>query len=1039
MNNLVLDSLMQDESLHSLLQKSADLYWLSEIYDFDSEYSDSELEILVRMSLLYTTVSLLEEKNDEESLEYAYKILLALKIKDKRTLEIFGEIVGIDYVDDSLLYYFYLSSLALKMDKTISARIHLRRFEPKKVKIPEDWKGRLLSGILHALVLLVRKDNGFEDIRYALKLISRLQAEQTEFEAVYLKQCQDGEEVNEALSLLSLYHTSKAVVETANYLIGGYQYPRRIDNVIRVHIDTAIKLLGSASSRLKDIILAIYSDLKVICKNSIWSGTAFQDKIKQLCEEKSRENILELLPSQRNALSHKLLDVYANATVLQMPTSAGKTLLAEFNIIVTKSLRADAKVIYVVPSRALVNQVYYDLKSDLEGLGFSVEKTSSAIEVDPTENEFLSSDRIDILVSTPEKLDLLVRRKHPSVEDVSLFIIDEAHTIRNGQRGAKLELLMALLKREKPNAKFMLLSPFLQGNRDLLADWLGGGNTIQIDWKPAEKLLMGISCHKTTRTNEVRYEVLPSTFKSPVSEGMTGFFNNPYKLESKSQKDQVLEFAVKHFSKPGKTQLILCYGKGMAANRAEFVYNLTDKIVDSDDIMLVRKFIDDEIGKETSLTRFLTKGIAVHHAGLSDEAKLLIEHLIREKQIKYVCATTTIAEGVNFPVSSVFFDDYRKGRDNTLSSNDFWNIAGRAGRTLVDNFGKVILPFHTSRSKEVFKGLVQKSADELTSVLSELFIKENEIRSLLKEQNGIYNLIRDYSNSFVPLFQYFVHLLTVGQNAYAAEVEDLFKDSLEYYLLETDERRERFVSLCKDIYYSIELKYGNSMGALQFADKTGFSVPSVLQIMHEKSQNSMIADLHGWIPDVMFNRKDTTNLTEKIKVIAALKETELGTDSKAAPFNPELIAKMITSWVKGDKLNTISLIHPAYSNMKDDERMTEFVKKMNDIRFKTSWGLSALEGIVKGNQDELKDSYIPSLVYYGVDSEKPLALRMLGVPRSLSFSLAKIIDRDLKEYSFSSLRNKVRKLSLTEWDDLKPKNSYLSGEEWRRIIDILMK
>lgn len=47
-------------------------------------------------------------------------------------------------------------------------------------------------------------------------------------------------------------------------------------------------------------------------------------------------------------------------------------------------------------------------------------------------------------------------------------------------------------------------------------------------------------------------------------------------------------------------------------------------------------------------------------------------------------------------------------------------------------------------------------------------------------------------------------------------------------------------------------------------------------------------------------------------------------------------------------------------------------------------GLSALEGIVKGNQDEIQDSYIPSLVYYGVDSEKPLALRMLGIPRSLS-------------------------------------------------------
>lgn len=72
-------------------------------------------------------------------------------------------------------------------------------------------------------------------------------------------------------------------------------------------------------------------------------------------------------------------------------------------------MRADAKIVYIVPSRALVNQVYYDLKSDLGDLNISVEKTSSAIEIDPTENEFLACDKIDILVSTPEKLDLLIR------------------------------------------------------------------------------------------------------------------------------------------------------------------------------------------------------------------------------------------------------------------------------------------------------------------------------------------------------------------------------------------------------------------------------------------------------------------------------------------------------------------------------------------------------------------------------------------------------------------------------------------------------
>ena len=87
-----------------------------------------------------------------------------------------------------------------------------------------------------------------------------------------------------------------------------------------------------------------------------------------------------------------MLNVAANAIVLQMPTSAGKTLMAEFNILITRSLRSDSKIVYIVPSRALMNQVYFDLKEDLQGLGINVERTSAAVEVDPTEDEFLISD-----------------------------------------------------------------------------------------------------------------------------------------------------------------------------------------------------------------------------------------------------------------------------------------------------------------------------------------------------------------------------------------------------------------------------------------------------------------------------------------------------------------------------------------------------------------------------------------------------------------------------------------------------------------------
>lgn len=44
-----------------------------------------------------------------------------------------------------------------------------------------------------------------------------------------------------------------------------------------------------------------------------------------------------------------------------------------------------------------------------------------------------------------------------------------------------------MLRRERPNAKYMLLSPFLPGNTEALKDWLGGGNIINVDWRPSEK------------------------------------------------------------------------------------------------------------------------------------------------------------------------------------------------------------------------------------------------------------------------------------------------------------------------------------------------------------------------------------------------------------------------------------------------------------------------------------------------------------------------------------------------------------------------
>lgn len=1033
MNNLdYIQQILNDDDIKALLNKSNQTYHLQSLCPKDFILDSSEIELSCRLAFLLIGLSF-KENADSKWIEYAYKLLKNIQFSRVEDFNIFDKIMGYDISDKALIYYFYLSSLALILDKTISARIDLKEYADFD-KEEKSWEKRVFSGILKSLFFLIRKSNGFEDIRKAIFEISKLQNEQSKFEDEYLSKFDIQTQKEEALILVSLYHISKAITETAEYLINGYEYKKRIDNVVRQHIDIALEIMPS-NIRLRDFVYIIYQDLLCLIRNSIWNGTAFQDQIKKLCTFKSSQNILELLPSQRQAMQQNLFDVYANASIVQMPTSAGKTMLAEFNIVLTKSLRKDAKVVYVVPSRALVNQVYFDLRKDLSAIGLNVERTSSASEIDPTEADFLIADDVDIIVSTPEKLDLLIRRSHSSVEDVSLFIIDEAHTIENGERGAKLELLISMLRRERPNAKYMLLSPFLPGDKEALTEWLGGGNVINVDWKPSEKIIIGLTATK----KKAKFRLLQSAYSFNLYQDDEKEIKNPYPLKSTTSKDHILEFSCRHFSAKGKTELILCKGRGSANKVAEKIYGWIDDSIDSEEIRLVQKYIDEELGCSTSFSRFLGKGVAVHHAGLSDETKLLTEHLIRQGLINFVCATTTIAEGVNFPVSTVYFDTYHRGGQNILSANDFWNIAGRAGRTLVDDFGKIILPFNTPKNIETGKSILRNGAEELTSVLAKLFVDREYILETLAKERGIEVLMYEYKESFGPIFQYFVHLLNVSDNEYAIEMDDLFKDSLVYFMLDNDRQRSKFIDLCRQIYLTIQSRYANNIGALKYADKTGFSVPSVLQIMHQKATNPAIADLDTWTVNVMFNRRNPNNLTEKIKAISELRETGLGTDDKAAPFNPELVAKMIIRWVKGDKINAISSIHPHFAADDADIRLTDFVSYMNQLRFKASWGLSALEGIVKGNENEMRDSYIPSYVYYGVDNNPSLAMRMLGIPRSLSLSLSQIITQPISQYSFSKLRKMINSLSLENWNELKPKHSKLTGDEWKHIVSILMK
>ncbi|WP_286883084.1 DEAD/DEAH box helicase [Sphingobacterium sp. UBA5980] len=1038
----ILEFVLHDDEIKSYVQDRKHAFLESELgYPMKDQNDELNKKVLkIEYLLLNKLLASRDEEIDGTLYDIAYSILKSYDIKNQYIDNLFGEFFGLPNIDNYSLYYFYLASLGLKADKTVQVRLDLKDYVTKDYSDLGNWQQIVSNKILEAFILLVRKDSGYSDIRKSLQLIADLKTSQKDLEEEYLKEVHNySKEVETAEVLLGWYHLSKTITETADYLTEGYNYKGKLESEIRIHAEVAKKLFSNYP-RLQSITNIIEYNLVLLQNNSIWYSTnAIQiKKLKEFCvaKSKSEKAIIDLLPSQREAISMSLLDIAASVTVVEMPTSAGKTLLAEFNIIVTKALNADSKIIYVVPTRALVNQVYYDLKSDFEGLNFSIEKTSGAIEVDPSE-EALLKEKIDILVSTPEKLDLLIRRNHDSVNDVALFVIDEAHMIQNGSRGTRLELLLAILKRERPNSKFMFLSPFLKNSASTIADWMGGNKIktpIRINWKPAEKLLIGIKQKRNFK--EFSQTLLPSAYSLISGERKLDDVVLDF-IPTGKDKEKYIEFTAKRYGMANKSILYLCQGSGMVDNRAEYLYDRLPEIPVSETIELVRKFIIDEVGQETVLTKVLKKRIALHHAGLSDETKLLIEHLIREKEIEHIFATSTLAEGVNFPVSAVYFDSYRKG-DTKLSSSDFWNIAGRAGRTLVDNYGKLIFPFNSASNTESAKALIRESSKGIASMLLELMINaDNIIETLGMEESQIFKLAYRYSNSLEPLVQYLIHVLNQSGNESILEISDLFKDSLGYHQLDHTDK-QKFIEICKMIYLELQEKF--NPGTLGFADKTGFSVPSVLEIMREENRtNPAISSAESWEVHNLFNFK-TDYLKEKIKVIAKLKETGLGTDSHSNSFNEEAVAKVLISWVKGDQLFDVSAHHPTFANNADaSDRINAFVKYINNTRFKASWGLGALEGIVNSSNDELKEnSYIPSMVYYGVDTEEALLMRMAGVPRRLAKSISSIIP-DNETLSLTQIRSKISNLSSSEWDSITPSDSSLTGSEWKKLSEILVK
>jgi ATP-dependent Lhr-like helicase len=149
-------------------------------------------------------------------------------------------------------------------------------------------------------------------------------------------------------------------------------------------------------------------------------------------------------PSLTEVQTRTIPEIIKSQNVLVVsPSASGKTesVVAPLIEKALKKSRQGLQILYISPTRALVNDLFRRLVYPLELLGLSIDlKTGDYPEINEQKLPFL-------LLTTPESFDSLLCR-HPKIFfSLSGIILDELHLLHNTPRGDQLRLLLTRLRR----------------------------------------------------------------------------------------------------------------------------------------------------------------------------------------------------------------------------------------------------------------------------------------------------------------------------------------------------------------------------------------------------------------------------------------------------------------------------------------------------------------------------------------------------------------------------------------------------------------
>lgn len=740
--------------------------------------------------------------------------------------------------------------------------------------------------------------------------------------------------------------------------------------------------------------------------------------------------IIELWPSQTVAIP-KINEGKVQARpnfLVKMPTSAGKTTIAELTILrflIDEAEGSGKKCVYVAPYNSLGTEVEAKLRKQFHPLGVGVSDLYGGFEISPVDR-FLF-DRQRILVATPEKVDALLRYIPDFASQIGLVFIDEGHIIGDGDRGLRVEMFVHRLIRRYVNQKArIVLASAVLGSGDSLTKWVTGNDDpnglITSQYRPTRNYLGLLEwdgkigtrslLHESSDTpggyrqytapKEVRVRALPKIGRKKFPRKGENETNEVMALTALQEARQgmtlVFSPTPKSVESIGKSVLYaLEYIATCRENHLPVdVLELKTELCKEDRLQLNRciELAIETTGRESIVTRALEHGFVVHHGKVPEQLRNSLAPLIEKGAFNLVIANNTITNGVNTPVRTILIRTLSRGDQAKISTQEFFNLVGRAGRAMKETEG-VSLLFTETNNADSSRGILRSLIARINSIQL-----ESSLRTFLQRVTSQWKEI--YPNTSI----------TSLCEALATNTIDWLDQTSKSQLGELDRNILSLLQEADTTPDKVQELFEKSLMALQVASNSDLwnghqsslnLLAARTEYIKKMSESSRRAFYRSGLPIsdciILENRMEailactdklgrspTYSEEQVVEIIWTLYQdvlSALSVFTTAKPTPPACMKQILLGWIKGMTVDKIAEIPEVKQEMLSLREVVAHKDKFCSERM--PWALNALRGYIietMPEEEKFVDKWLSSwstMIHFGLPSPKAAMFYILGV------------------------------------------------------------